>query len=109
MQIAIQQRVLIEFRPVFLVMLVISVLFLILSVIPRSRNSNLNFVTVLTVSFIQTILAGTLLYTESNVAESFDFLADRLTVYIFLGILILSIFNPIIFRSRNRGKSRYRY
>lgn len=104
-----QQAIFIEFRPIFLMMLLISVLFLILSVIPRSRNSNLNFVTVLTVSLIQIILAGTLLYIESNIAKNFELLADRLTVYLFLGILILSIINPIIFRSRNKEKNRYRY
>lgn len=109
MKIAIQQTVFLEFRPVFLMMLLISVFFLILSVIPRSRNSNLNFITVFTVSLTQIILGGTVLYVESSVADKFDLLADRWTLYMFLGIFTLSIVNPIIFRSRNRGKSRYRY
>lgn len=109
MQIIIQQAVLTEFRPVFLMMLFIGLIFLVLSFIPRGRRSNINLTTVLTVSIIQAILAGILLYTESGLARSFEIIADSMTLYLFVGILVLSIINPILFRSRNSGKKRYRY
>ena len=109
MQLLIQQAVLTNFRPIFIVMLAILVIFLILSIIPRGRNSNINFVTVLTVSIIEVIIAAVLIYTENNLVELFEQTADKITLYLFIGIIGLGVVNPIIFRLRNKGGQRYRY
>src|SRR5699024_1996521 len=109
MQLLIQQAVLTNFRPIFIVMLAILAIFLILSIIPRGRNSNINFVTVLTVSIIEVVIAAVLFYTESNLVELFEQTPDNLTLYLFIGIIGLGIANPIIFRLRNSGGQRYRY
>lgn len=108
-QLLIQQTVLTNFRPVFIVMLAILLIFLLLSFIPRGRNSNINFMTVLTVSIVEVVIAAVLFYTESNLIEDLGLTADRITLYLFLAILILGVVNPIVFRFRNRGSSRYRY
>jgi len=108
-QLLIQQTVLTNFRPVFIVMLAILLIFLLLSIIPRGRNSNINFLTVLTVSIVEVVLAAVLFYTESNLIDELGLTADRITLYLFIAILILAIVNPIVFRFRNQGSSRYRY
>lgn len=109
MQLLIQQTILTNFRPVFIVMLVVLLVFLVLSILPRSRNSNINFATVLTVSIVEGLIAAVLFYTESTLIEKLEFTADSLTLYLFLAIIALAIANPIVFRYRNRGGQRYRY
>lgn len=90
-------------------MLVVLLVFLVLSILPRSRNSNINFATVLTVSIVEGLIAAVLFYTESTLIEKLEFTADSLTLYLFLAIIALAIANPIVFRYRNRGGQRYRY
>ena len=109
MQLLIQQTILTNFRPVFIVMLVVLLVFLVLSILPRSRNSNINFATVLTVSIVEGLIAAVLFYTESTLIEMLELTADSLTLYLFLAIIALAIANPIVFRYRNRGGQRYRY
>lgn len=109
MQLLIQQTILTNFRPVFIVMLVVLLVFLVLSILPRGRNSNINFATVLTVSIVEGLIAAVLFYTESTLIEKLEFTADSLTLYLFLAIIALAIANPIVFRYRNRGGQRYRY
>lgn len=109
MQLLIQQAVLTEFRPVFVWMLIIAFIFLVLSLVPRGRNSKINFMTVMTVSIIEIIVAGMLLFTENNLVETLEMTADSITLYLFIGILVLSIINPILFRKRNSDTQRYRY
>ena len=109
MQLLIQQAVLTDFRLVFIVMLAILAIFLVLSIIPSGRNSNINFATVLTVSIIEVVIAAVLFYTESHLIELFEQTADNLTLYLFIGIIALGIANPLIFRLRNSGGQRYRY
>lgn len=109
MQLLIQQTVLTDFRPVFIVMLAFLILFLILSIIPRGRNSNINFTTVLTVSIVEVVIAAVLFYTESNLVETFEQTPDNITLYLFIAIIGLGIANPIVFRLRNSGGQRYRY
>lgn len=109
MQLLIQQAVLTDFRPVFILMLAISLLFFVLSVIPRGRNSKLNFLAVLIVSLVEIAVSGMLLVTESNLVEALDMTPDKITLYLFVAVLVFSIINPILFRRKNRGRQRYRY
>ncbi|HLR88190.1 MAG TPA: hypothetical protein VK042_00540 [Atopostipes sp.] len=109
MQLLIQQTVLTNFRPVFIVLLAILLIFLLLSIIPRGRNSNINFLTVLTVSIVEVVIAAVLFYTESNLVEALGLTPDNITLYLFIAIIVLSVANPIVFRFRNSGGQRYRY
>lgn len=109
MQLFIQQAILTEFRPVFIIMAAVAVIFFVLSLIPRGRNSNINFATVLTVSVIQILVGGALLFTENNLVDTFDVTADNITFYLFIAVLLLSIINPILFKNRNKSSQRYRY
>ncbi len=109
MQLLIQQSVLTNFRPVFTIMLVIALVFFVRSVIPQGRNSPIHFATVLTVSIIEGFIAIALFYTESQLVETFDLSADSLTMYLFFGIILFSVLNPVVFKLRNRQTNRYRY
>ena len=109
MQLLIQQTILTNFRPVFIVMLVVLLVFLVLSIFPRGRNSNISFATVLIVSIVEALIAAVLFYTESTLIEMLELTADSLTLYLFLAIIALAIANPIVFRYQNRGGQRYRY
>lgn len=109
MQLLIQQAILTEFRPAFFIMLAIAFIFFVLSLVPRGRNSNISLVTVLAVSIIQVLIGGTLLFVENNLVETFEMTADSVTLYLFIGVLVFSIVNPILFRSRNKSNQRYRY
>lgn len=109
MQLLIQQTILTNFRPVFIVMLAVLLVFLGLSILPRGRNSNINFATVLIVSIVEALIAAVLFYTESKLVEALNLTADSITLYLFLAIIVLAIANPFVFRYRNRGGQRYRY
>lgn len=109
MEFLIYQTVFSDFRSVFILMLLIAFVSLIFSVIPRGRNSNINFLTILTISIINILVSGMLLYTENSLIKSLNMEADKLTFYFFIAVLILSIVNPIIFNNRNKKSQRYRY
>jgi FtsH-binding integral membrane protein len=108
MQLLVLQNVLTNFRPVFIVMLVILALFFLISFF--RQGDKVSFATVLTVSITHLILAGVLFYTESTLVETIEFAADDITLYLFVAIIVLAILNPIVYRLRNnRSQQRYRY
>lgn len=109
MELLIQQAVFTGFRPVFITLIAIAVIFLILSIVPSGRNNQLNFLTILIVSIIDIIIASILFFTESEMVQTLELVPDQLTLYLFLAIVVISIISPIIYRVRNRGGSRYRY
>lgn len=110
MQLLIQQAVLTDFRPIFIAMIGILVIFLVLSLIPQRGNA-ISFAMVLVVSLIHLLLGGMLFYTESELIQTLDLTADNITLYLFIAIVVLAIANPMIYRFRNRQSqsSRYRY
>lgn len=95
-----------EFRPVFLVLLIFLGIFFILSLIPKRGNTSITFFTVLTVSITHLVIAGVLLVTENWFLEEFDLTGDRMTFFLFVGVVVLSIINPIIYKLRNRNNTR---
>lgn len=107
----IQQAVMTDFRPIFILMLAILIVFFVLSLIGGGRNSGIPFSTVLSVSISHLLIAAVLFYTESQLVESLEATPDSITLYLFIGILILTIVNPLIYKLRNRNasSSRYRY
>lgn len=103
MQVLIQQAIFTDFRPVFIVMVVILAIFLLLSILPQG-NKGVSFGTVLLVSGIHLVLGGMLFYTESELIQTLDLTADDLTLYLFIGVMGLSILNPIVYYFRNRRR-----
>lgn len=109
MQLLIQQAVLTDFRPIFITLIGVLVVFLGLSFI-RQRNQTISFATVLTVSITHLILGGVVFYAESNLVQMSEFTADDITLYLFIAIVVLAIANPIVYRVRNnKRQQRYRY
>lgn len=103
MQVLIQQAIFTDFRPVFIVMVVILAIFLLLSILPQG-NKGVSFGTVLLVSGIHLVLGGMLFYTESELIQTLDLTADDLTLYLFIAVMGLSILNPIVYYFRNRRR-----
>lgn len=99
----IQQALFTDFRPIFIVMVVILTIFLLLSILPQG-NKGVSFGTVLLVSGIHLVLGGMLFYTESELIQTLDLTADELTLYLFIAIAGLSILNPIVYYFRNRRR-----
>jgi uncharacterized membrane protein YcaP (DUF421 family) len=108
-ELLVQQATFTGFRPAFIVLLVISLIFLGLSIIPTGRNSQLNFLTIVIVSVINVIVTAVLFFTESEMVQTLALAADDVTLYLFIAILVVSIANPFLFRLRNRNGSRNRY
>lgn len=93
-----------EFRLVFMIILVILGLFFIFSLVPKGRNAMVTFFSVLTVSITHVIIATSLLVVENFFLDSFDLDGDSLTFYLYLGIVVLAVLNPIIYKIRNKGR-----
>lgn len=109
-KLIIQQAVLTDFRPVFILMLVILLVFFVLSFIGGGSNRKITMGMTLTVSITHLLIAGILFFTESNLSEKLDYTADNITLYLFVATIILAIINPIIYKLRNKNtSSRYRY
>lgn len=106
----LQQAVLTDFRSAFILMIAILLVFLVLSLMGGGQNRGMSFGTILTVSITHFLIAAILFYTESNLVEKLEATPDRITLYLFIGILLLTIANPLIYKLRNKStSSRYRY
>lgn len=98
-----------QFRLVFGIMLAFLVLFLILSLLPKSRDSIVTFFSVLMMSISHLAIATGLIIVENSFLEDFTLDADNLTFYMYLGIVGLAIVNPIIYKVRNKSRRRSSY
>jgi hypothetical protein len=93
-----------EFRPIFIMLLIFLGVFLVLSLIPRSSNTKITFFTVLTVSITHALIAGALLVTENWFLGEFQLDGDPMTFGLFVGVIVLAIANPIIYKVRNKNR-----
>lgn len=105
----IAQSVFTDFRTLAIILLAFTLVFFVLSVVPRGRNSNFNFTTVLSVSIMNIIFTGALLYTENKLINAFSLKEDKITFYLLIAVFIFSIINPVIFKNKNKQSQRYRY
>lgn len=105
----INMEVFTEFRLVFIVILAILGIFLILSLIPKGRNVVVTFFSVLTVSITHLLIATSLLVTENFFLDSYNLDGDAITFYLYLGIVVLAIVNPIVYKVRNKRSKRNSY
>lgn len=98
-----------QFRLVFGVILAILVLFLILSLIPKGRDTMITFFSVLAISITHLAIATALLIVENSFLEDFTLDGDQMTFYMFIGILVLAILNPVVYKLRNKSRRRRSY
>lgn len=98
-----------QFRLVFSIILAILVIFLILSLIPKGRNTTVTFFSVLAVSITHLAIATALIIVENSFLEDFSLEGDSLTFFMYLGILGLAVLNPIVYKLRNKSRRRGSY
>lgn len=98
-----------HFRLVFGIILVILALFLILSLLPKGRDSIVTFFSVLAISITHLVIGTALLVVENAFLEDFTLDGDSMTLYMFIGIVVLAILNPIVYKLRNKTRRRSTY
>lgn len=98
-----------QFRLVFGLILIFLALFFVLSILPKGRDAIVTFFSVLVVSVTHALIAIAMIVTENMFLEDFSLEGDSITFYMFLAILILAIINPIVYKLRNKPKSRGSY
>lgn len=103
-----QVEVFTQFRPVFYIVLGVLVVFLILSLLPKGRDSKINLYSTLMISISHLAISSTLLVVESRIVDAYSFRGDSITFYCFIATVVLSVLNPIVFYFRNKGKRRSR-
>lgn len=96
-----------EFRPIFIILLIFLGVFFFISLVPKRGNTQVTFFTVLTVSITHIFIAGALLITENWFLGEFQLDGDPITFGLFVGVLLLGLINPVVYKLRNR-KSRRR-
>lgn len=109
MNLLIQQAAFTDFRPVFILMLVILGVFFLLSLFRDGERRGITFTLVLTVSIVEILIAMMIFFAESNLVETYEFVPDSITLYLFIGIILLGVVNPLVYKLRNKASSRYRY
>lgn len=98
-----------EFRLVFIIILAILGLFFIFSLVPKGRTPMVTLFSVLTVSLTHAVIATSLLVVENFFLDSFELDGDSVTFYLYLGIILLAVLNPIIYKIRNKGRKKGGY
>lgn len=97
------------FRPIFYILLGVLVLTLIVTLIPKGRDSKINMVSILSISITHLVIASALLVIENQVLDRFSLKGDSISFYTYLAILVLSILNPLMYYIRNKQKRRGSY
>jgi len=98
-----------QLRPVFIVIVAILLVFLVLSLIERSQSSGVSLFAIGSVSVTSLLIGTALLIMENQIVNDMGLTGDSLTLYLYIAILVLSIANPIVYRQRNKRKTRYRF
>lgn len=84
-------------RPVFVVILIISLILFFLMIIPRFKNKIVNGFGVASLSTVSIIVSAQLIFYVGVIADEINLGGDAVSIYLFLAIAILSIVNPIIY------------
>ncbi|MCM3257309.1 hypothetical protein JNUCC32_12480 [Paenibacillus sp. JNUCC32] len=91
-------------RPIFISILVVSLLLFFILIIPKLKNKMINGFTVLSLSVISIFVSGQLLYNSGIIVDEIGLSGDPVSFYIFLAITGIWIINLIIYFS-TQGKS----
>ena len=90
-------------RPIFITILVVSLLLFFVIIIPKFKNKVINGFTVLVLSVISILVSGQLLFYHGIIVDEIGLGGDPVSFYIFLAIVGIGILNLIIYFSR-RGR-----
>lgn len=93
-------------RPVFIIILVISLALFIILVIPKLKNDLINGFTVLSLSAFSILVSGQLLYYEGIIADETGLSGDAISSYIFLAITGIGIINSIVYFATQRKSNK---
>ncbi|WP_208559398.1 hypothetical protein [Marinilactibacillus kalidii] len=97
------------FRPVFYILLGFLIVTLIMALIPKSKESKINMVSILSISVTHIVIASALLVIENQLLDMFDLKGDSISFYTYLAVLVLSVLNPVVYYFRNKQKRRGSY
>ncbi|MER2090256.1 MAG: hypothetical protein ABS920_10985 [Sporosarcina sp.] len=90
-------------RPVFFTFLIILMALLII-VVFQKRNL-VNLFSVVSILFICTFIPAMLLYAEGYIVDEYKLGGDAITMYLFLGIVGLSIITIFLFIAKRNDKN----
>lgn len=93
-----------EFRLIFILLLIFLGIFFFISLVPKRGNSQITFFTILSISISHIVIAGALLVTENWFLDEFQLDGDPVTFGMFVGVVLLGIINPIVYKLRNRNR-----
>ncbi|OOC62646.1 hypothetical protein [Paenibacillus ihbetae] len=91
-------------RPIFISILVVSLLLFFIMIFPKLKNKMVNGFTVLSLSAMSIFVSGQLLYNSGIIVDEIGLSGDPVSFYIFLAITGIGIINLIIYFS-TQGKS----
>ncbi|TQR19621.1 hypothetical protein [Psychrobacillus vulpis] len=88
-------------RPIFITLLVLSILLLLLVLLPQTKNKIINGFTVSSISLVSILISAQLLYSTGIIVDEIGLDGDALSTYLFLAIVGLCFVNPIVFFVKN--------
>lgn len=93
-------------RPIFISILIVSLLLFFIMITPKLKNKMINGFTVLSLSAILIFVSGLLLYNSGIIVDEIGLSGDPLSFYIFLAITGIGIINLIIYFSTQRKSNK---
>jgi hypothetical protein len=84
-------------RPVFFTLMILSILFFIIIILPKLRKRLLNGFSVVSLSFILGIITVQVTYYDAIIVDEIALGGDPTTFYLALVTLTLCVMNPILF------------
>ncbi|MFE6169741.1 acyl-CoA dehydrogenase [Viridibacillus arvi] len=91
------------FRPLFITMLLLSILLFIAIILPKVRKRYINTFTVVSISIVTVLLSTQLLFMDGIIVDELNLDGDKITFYVFIATVGISFVNIIsYFISQNR-------
>lgn len=84
-------------RPIFVVLLLATLLMFLVVVIPKFREKWLNRFTVLSISVLLIFVSGQLLFYSTIIVDELGLGGDAVATYLFLLIGCFSVVNPVVY------------
>lgn len=84
-------------RPVFVVLLLASILLFLFVVVPKFRVKWINHFTVISISALLILLSGQLLFYSTIIVDELGLGGDDVATYLCLTTVCISIINPLLY------------
>lgn len=92
-------------RPIFVTLLIVSLILLVIIIFSRAKNKIINGFTVVSISILSILISAQILFYSGIIVDEINLGGDAVATYLFLTIAIISILNPIIYFGRH-GKEK---